>query len=214
MCPAARTGRLRDVVTDSPIRRFHPDDTAALYDICLRTGDLGGSAVHLYSDPRILAEIYVGPYLARWPDFAFVVEDELGVAGYIVGAPDTAEHERWLHAHWWPNLRRRYPVGSFPEGSADENCVAHIHDPPTTEQTILVEYPAHLHIDLLARTQGRGYGRRLVNRLLAEMNEAGAPAIHLACSPRNTGAIAFYRRLGFTDLRDHVWYGRGTAAAG
>ena len=201
-------------MTESPIRRFRPDDTDALYDICLRTGDLGGSATHLYSDPRILGEIYVGPYLARWPDFVFVVADELGVAGYILGAPDTAEHERWLEAEWWPALREQYPVGSFPEGSADENCVAHLHAPPTTDAAIFDEYPAHLHIDLLARTQGRGYGRRLMNRLLAEMNGAGAPAIHLACSPRNTGAIAFYRRLGFTDLRDHVWYGRATASAG
>ena len=199
-------------MSSSPIRPYRPADRDICYEICLRTGDLGGNATHLYSDPRILGEIYVGPYLARWPEFAFVVEDELGVAGYIVGAPDTAEHERWLEAEWWPPLRRRYPVGSFPEGSADERCVAHIHHPPTTDPAIADEYPAHLHIDLRARTQGHGYGRQLMHRLLEATHAAGAPAIHLACSPRNTGAIAFYQRLGFHELRDHTWYGRATAS--
>ena len=42
-----------------------------------------------------------------------IVADELGVAGYILGAPDTAEHERWLEAEWWPTMRGRWPAGFF-----------------------------------------------------------------------------------------------------
>jgi ribosomal protein S18 acetylase RimI-like enzyme len=197
-------------VTEAPIRPFAPADTDACYDICLRTGDLGGGAAYLYSDPRILGEIYVGPYIERWPECAFVVEDELGVAGYIVGTPDTVEHERWQEAQWWPALRERYPVGSFPEGSADEKCVAHIHHPPTTDPAITADYPAHLHIDLLARTQGRGYGRQLMYRFFDAAAAAGAPAVHLEVSPRNTGAVAFYQRLDFTALDSGSMWGRPT----
>ena len=199
-------------MADSTIRPFRSEDTDACYAICLRTGDLGRDATHLFSDPRLLGEIYVGPYLARWPGFAFVVEDELGVAGYIVGAPDTVEHERWLEAEWWPALRDRYPRTSFRDEPAAARCVAHVHAPPVTDSEITAGYPAHLHIDLLARSQGRGYGRRLTDRLLEALAAAGVPAVHLACSPDNTAAIAFYRRLGFEDLRDRPWVGRPTAS--
>jgi len=40
------------------IRPVSQADLDALYEICLRTGDAGEDATHLYSDPRLLGEIY------------------------------------------------------------------------------------------------------------------------------------------------------------
>jgi GNAT superfamily N-acetyltransferase len=62
------------------------------------------------------------------------------------------------------------------------------------------EFPAHLHIDLLPELQGQGVGRRLIRALLGELAERGVPGVHLGVSPRNTGARAFYSRLGFRPL--------------
>lgn len=197
-------------MSSSIIRHFEPADTDACYEICLRTGDLGADASRLHSDPRLLGEIWVGPYLARWPDFAFVLEDGLGVAGYIVGAPDTATHEEWLEHEWFPRLRDRYPLDKFAADSADGECVRHLHHPPTTTETIAAEYPAHLHIDLLPRTQGQGAGRRLIERFLRACHDAGVGAVHLGCGPDNPGALAFYQRLGFSDLSHGVVWGRAT----
>ncbi len=74
------------------IRRARAADAPALYDICLRTGADGGDATAAYADPRLLAEVYVGPYLALEPDLAFVVADDDDVVGgyvqYFTGLPE------------------------------------------------------------------------------------------------------------------------------
>jgi ribosomal protein S18 acetylase RimI-like enzyme len=61
-------------------------------------------------------------------------------------------------------------------------------------------YPSHLHIDLLPRAQGRGYGREMIERLLTALRARGSPGVHLGLSARNTRAFAFYGRLGFREL--------------
>ena len=58
-------------------------------------------------------------------------------------------------------------------------------------------YPAHLHIDLLPELQGQGWGRR-PRDAEAALRERGVTGLHLVASTGNTGALAFYPRLGFT----------------
>jgi ribosomal protein S18 acetylase RimI-like enzyme len=60
---------------------------------------------------------------------------------------------------------------------------------------------AHLHIDLEAVAQGQGWGRRLMARFEDELRERGVPGLHLTVSATNSGAIAFYERLGLERRR-------------
>lgn len=182
------------------VRRYQPADENALYDICLRTGANGADARPLFADPRLLGSVYVGPYLALEPDLAFVLEDDAGPGGYVLAARDTAAFERACEAHWWPALRAQYPRRTFPAGSADERIVALLHDPPVADPDVVRCYPSHLHIDLLPRAQGAGWGRRLIARALAELAAAGSPGVHLGVSAANARAIGFYRHLGFVEL--------------
>jgi GNAT superfamily N-acetyltransferase len=195
---------------DAAVRPFAPGDLDACYEICLRTGDHGADASALHTDPRLIGEIWVGPYLERWPQHAFVVADETAVGGYVVGAPDTAEHERWLEQEWLPPLRLRYPIGTFPEGTADADSVRLLHATPRTSGQLTSKWPAHLHIDLLPKMQGRGHGRALMNALFESLRSAGVPAVHAGVSSKNPRAIAFYRRLGFRDLYRGTLWGRST----
>jgi ribosomal protein S18 acetylase RimI-like enzyme len=57
-----------------------------------------------------------------------------------------------------------------------------------------------VHIDLLPRAQGQGLGRRMMTRMFEALAERGSPGVHLGLSPSNTGAFAFYRKLGFEEL--------------
>ena len=200
-------------MSDAVIRPFAPGDVDACYEICLRTGDHGGDASALYSDPRLIGEVWVGPYLERWPQHAFVVADDSAVGGYIVGAPDTVEHERWLEQEWLPALRLRYPLDAFPAGTADADCVRLLHDPPRTPEQLSAGWPAHLHIDLLPRMQGRGHGRALMNAFLTSLRSAGVPSVHAGVSSANPEASAFYRRLGFQNLYRGTVFGRSTDPA-
>ncbi|WP_035812931.1 GNAT family N-acetyltransferase [Jiangella gansuensis] len=182
------------------IRPYAPGDDAALYDICLRTGDNGGDASHLFTDPRLLGEIFVGPYLRFEPSLAFVVDDG-AAAGYVLGARHTPSFEEACEQEWWPPLRRRYPRDSFPAGTRDAHYVEIIHERRNADPAIIDEYPAHLHIDMLPRAQGHGMGRALMERLLAALRDAGAPGVHLGVGAANVRAIGFYERMGFATLR-------------
>ena len=49
------------------IRPYRPEDFEAVYDICIRTGYLGGDARPHYTDPAILSEIFAAPYVVLEP---------------------------------------------------------------------------------------------------------------------------------------------------
>jgi GNAT superfamily N-acetyltransferase len=186
------------------IRKYQPGEERVLYDICLLTGDSGVDASDLYQDPLLLGEVYVGPYLRFAPAHALVGVDAAGVAGYVLGVPDTVAFEAQCERSWWPALRARYPLSSHPAESPDGRIVRLIHKPPVASPDVVERYPAHLHIDLLPRLQGQGDGRRLLTALLDGLAAAGAPGVHLGVGTANPRAIGFYRRMGFTEVQTYT----------
>ncbi len=181
------------------IRRYRPSDLPALYDICLKTAHDGADASALYADPRLIGEIYAAPYAAFHPEHVFVAEDEQGVGGYVLGAPDTRAFEARLEADWWPILRERYPdTADVPSWrrSREQWDAYYIHHPPPAPQAAVDAAPAHLHIDLLPRLQGQGLGKALLNAWLPTV---GGRA-HLGCSAANMRALRFYETYGWRRL--------------
>lgn len=186
------------------IRKYQPGDEQALYEICLQTGDSGADASGLYRDPRLLGEVYVGPYLRFAPAHALVATDDEGVAGYVLGAPNTVSFEAECERSWWPGLRARYPLSSHPSDTPDGRIVRLIHKPPRASLDVVERYPAHLHIDLLPRIQGQGDGRRLLTALLDSLASVGAGGVHLGVGLTNQNAIGFYHRMGFTEVHRYT----------
>lgn len=183
----------------SGIRRFRTGDEAALAEVCLRTGDAGGDATGMLADDDLWAVLFVLPYVARHPEFAFVVESEGRVVGYIVGAPDTHAFESWFREQWWPRFAGRWPEPADVRTRQD-GLIRYAYARGAEATPFADTHPAHLHIDLLPEAQGQGWGRRLIDTLLDALTDAGVPGVHLVASSANTGAVAFYRRLGFTEL--------------
>lgn len=175
-------------------------DLPGVYRVCLLTGRSGADASDLHGDPDLLGHVWAGPYLAHPDAVTRVVHDDAGVAGYCVGVPDTVGFEQWLEDVWLPPLRERHPHGSGTT-PADRALVQRLHEAPRTDAALLVEHPAHLHVDLLPRLQGQGWGRRAVSEVLTGLAMAGASGVHLGVDEANTGAQAFYERLGFTTLQ-------------
>ncbi|MCI0687031.1 MAG: GNAT family N-acetyltransferase [Sporichthyaceae bacterium] len=189
------------------IRPFHETDTDALYGVGLRTGDSGADASAQFRDPKLLGHVFVGPYLALEPELAFVLASPAGPIGYALGALDTLRFEQRCELLWWPPLRTAYPDPSLRDGwtgrsaaSPDDEMAYLIHHPHATPAEVVQRFPSHLHIDLLPAGQGQGYGRRMIETLLAALATAGSTGVHLAVATENTRAIEFYRRLGFEDL--------------
>ncbi len=108
--------------------------------------------------------------------------------------------ERVCTICWWPGLQRRYPL-SLTTGSATESVrLRQIHAPQLTPSALTASFPAHLHISLLPRLQGRGFGRQLIVHVRAVAAEEGAPGLHLIAGARNTRAGACYHHYGFREL--------------
>ncbi|WP_405793330.1 GNAT family N-acetyltransferase [Streptomyces sp. NBC_01506] len=200
------------------IRSYRPGDRDAVYDICVRTADAGGDARHLYPDNELVPSVFAGPYVELEPDLAFVLDNGEGRAvGYVVGVADTERFVAAYREKWLPVVGDRYPA---PEGDGErtpsEVMAGLLHDPERMVVAELTAYPAHLHIDLLPLRQGRGYGRALIDALLDALRAKGVGAVHLSMLPANTGARAFYDRVGFheitvPDADDVTFLGRGTA---
>ena len=185
------------------IRPFRAGDEPALAEICLKTADAGADATGVLDDDDLWAEIFVLPYAARHPEFAFVAEAEDGrVVGYIVSAPDTAEFEDWFATQWWPRFAERWPEPgpATPGETRQHGILRYAYGRQGGAQPFGDEYPAHLHIDLLPEGQGQGLGRRLIETLERALRDAGVPGLHLVATAENAGALAFYPRVGFAPL--------------
>ena len=163
------------------IRRYRPADRDAVYQVCLQTGDSGADATARYCDPRLLGDVFVGPYVALQPELAFVLDDGAGAEGYVLGALDSAAFALECERSWWPELREHYRDAPVADGMSDGFALSWIRQPPPVPATV-DEFPSHLHIDLLPRWQSGGWGRRLIVRLCVELTAAD----HAAMNPRRS----------------------------
>jgi GNAT superfamily N-acetyltransferase len=185
------------------IRPFRSDDLDALYRISLATGLAGGDASHLYGDPRLMGHIYAAPYALLEPQLALVVEDSDGVAGFAVGTTNTTAWESTLEQNWWPALRERYAMPAEEDATRwtpDQRRAFMIHRPALTPPVVALPYPAHLHLNLLPRLQGRGVGTTLFDRWTSLASARGAKALNVAVNRANIGGAGFWRKMGFVDL--------------
>ncbi len=185
------------------IRAARPDDEAAAFYVCLKTGDHGRDGEAYYrDDPDALGRIFVGPYLAFEPELSLVLEDGRGVCGYAFGAPDSRAFYARYDREWRPALCARFPLPQGDPATWTRAQTVHswYHQPDYFCPEPYEKYPAHMHIDLLERARGQGHGRRMMERVMAILRERGVPGGHVGVSVLNTPAPGFYHRLGFHEL--------------
>ena len=191
------------LVNDCIIRQARPGDQPGAYHVCLKTGNYGQDGEPFYGeDPDALGRIFVGPYLVFEPGLSLLLEGNEGICGYALGTFDSKAFYARYEAEWRPDLCARFPC---PTGDPNQwTRVQHVYDwyhhPDYFCPEPYDEYPSHLHIDLLSRAQGRGYGRRMLEQVMDELRRRGSPGAHLGVSMLNTRAFGFYQRLGFREL--------------
>ena len=198
-------------MSECVIRPARPGDQSGAYFVCLKTGDHGKDGEQFYrEDPDALGRIFVGPYLVYEPELSLILEDELGICGYAFAAFDSRQFYSRYETEWRPAL-----VAQFPEPQGDpkqwtrvQQVYSWYHHPDYFCPEPYAEYPSHLHIDLLERSRGRGYGRRMMEKLMEKLHQNGSPGAHLGVSVLNEPAPGFYKRLGFRELvrQDDVIY--------
>jgi ribosomal protein S18 acetylase RimI-like enzyme len=191
------------IMKDLHLRTAQPGDQPGAYYVCLKTGDYGKDGEPFYQeDPDALGRVFVGPYLAFEPELSLILEDQQGICGYALAAFDSRSFYARYEAEWRPNLCAR-----FPEPAGDPSLWTRVqqvyygyHHPDYFWPEPYAAHPSHLHIDLLLRAQGRGYGRKMLEELMNKLRERGSPGVHLGVSLFNTPAVGFYQRLGFLEV--------------
>lgn len=190
-------------MSECVIRTARPGDQAGAYYVCLKTGDFGRDGEPFYrDDPDALGRIFVGPYLEYEPELSLILEDSQGICGYALGALDSKAFYARYEKEWRPKLCAQFPMPQGDPATWTRSQMVHswYHSPDYTMPEPYAEYPAHLHIDLLERAQGRGFGRRMMERVMDQLRRRGAPGAHLGVSMMNTPAFGFYLKLGFQEL--------------
>lgn len=197
-------------MTTPRIRPATPADEAQIARVCLLTGADGGDAAGRFGDDTALADVYALPYLHGPSCFAWVVDVGGEVRGYVVAAADSQAFQEWFSNEWWPERGQLHT-----EQTPDDAWLL----PAAADRTrclpdAAADYPAHLHIDLLPELQGAGWGRRLIDTLMAQLAEQGVDGVHLVAPRANEPAQAFYPKVGFFRVGEddeNVTYARSTA---
>jgi ribosomal protein S18 acetylase RimI-like enzyme len=185
------------------IRPAQPGDEPGAYAVCLQTGNNGEDGTPFYrDDPDALGRVFVGPYLALEPALSLILEDEAGICGYALAALDSRQFYARYDAQWRPGLCERFPapLGEPSTWTRVEQVHHTYHCPDFYCPEPYDWYPSHLHIDLLPRAQGRGYGRRMIERTMDALARRGSAGAHLGVSERNDRAFRFYQHLGLREL--------------
>ena len=197
------------------VRLATPEDAEAIGRIAYATGFFGDSAAVFFPDPDLFMALWVEPYLAGQGCCNFVAESREQVRGYIIGACDAASYRRSLV------LAGMHAAGGILTGRYRQRrrCLRYLWRMARfgTGSAPLSDYPAHLHINLLPGTRGRGLGSALLRVHLACLAEAGVPGVQVSTTRENRGALKLYRRSGFRIFSERSsplwrpWLGRSTS---
>ncbi|CAF5214055.1 unnamed protein product, partial [Rotaria magnacalcarata] len=91
----------------------------------------------------------------------------------------------------------------------DREILRSFHNDNLQSFKLFDDYPSHLHIDLLPKAQGQGYGTKMIHHIVDELKRLGSKGVHLQMSANNVRAFRFYTKVGFTVLEqdpETIWF--------
>ncbi|KAK7220773.1 hypothetical protein V2G26_008776 [Clonostachys chloroleuca] len=205
------------------IRQYRPSDFDDMANICRMTlaPDLTGSEAAW----RLAPYIWTHQYTHLSPATCFVVDDGAGRAvGYCIGCPSVDAfvegYGRYVDEVLEPSAEvvrpgdvagAREPWLLADSGKINETCLAQTAYNPRwllvegNEDVLGEGYRATMHVDLLESWQGKGWGRRLVERFVKEVRARRAGdcrGIGIGVASSNRKVVAFYEKLGFREWEE------------
>ena len=112
---------------------------------------------------------YLGHYIECYENLFYVAVEGTDILGYVCGCPDS------LSDSFFESTFRYYKE---------------------TPNKTLESFPAHLHINLSEKSQGKGVGSKLINELLAALRSLNIKGVHIYTGFDHP-SINFYKKNGF-----------------
>jgi ribosomal protein S18 acetylase RimI-like enzyme len=189
------------------IKKYKSKYRNNLIDICYKTGwsgeDLTGK--NIFNDKKSFAMVYVLYYIEHEPDNCFVALENGNVIGYVIGTVNTSNQKEFFRKKIYPKivLRKIFITSwKYPESVKNLTQLLKTTIASNMDKKILLNYPAHLHINVLKKHQGKGIGSMMLTKFIEHMKQNEIAGIHLGTSSQNQKAISFYKKFGFIKLKE------------
>ncbi len=146
-------------------------------------------------------------YFDYEPESVFVAEVQGEVVGALLGAVDTARCERVYRQRVRPFLIRRSLSGAYGWPAwllpiLRTQWASRRAGYPEVDSR---QYPAHLHIGVLAPWRRQGLGTALMTCYTEYLRRRDVAGFHLYVSSFHRLGVAFYRKLGLEELGRFEW---------
>ena len=181
------------------IRKCRKSDAKGIMHVCYKCGYMGEDVSEYFLDEKLFGYLFCLYYPRYETEHCWVAEDKGKVVGYILGTPDSKRQwRRFLAKMGWRILFRVLFIVPH-RYRQDFKLFFHLMRLPRSGPDIDVdeEYPAHLHIDILADYQRQGIGGQLMQKFEDHMRDLSIKGIHLGTSEGNYKAVPFYKKWGY-----------------
>ncbi|XP_061525512.1 LOW QUALITY PROTEIN: protein O-GlcNAcase [Phycodurus eques] len=151
------------------------------------------------SHPDVVGDRCLGACLALCPEYSFILEDELGVCGCILGILDVGSFAKRCQASWLPAMRDKYmPNG----GHANTQDLIKLMEEDQGEypDSLLCHFPSQLHLDNLPEPVDVSVSRTLLVALLAALKANGSQGVFCEVQPTDRQRLEFLTKLGFLEI--------------
>lgn len=187
-------------MTDVAVVPYDACYRAAVRECVFVTGYGGDDVTPFFTDRELFADFLTLYYTDYEPGHAYIGLVDGAPAGYLLGCADTRAYERVMKEKVYPRILKnlvsgRYRIDRVTGRYIVRGLASQVRGEGMTPP--LEQFPAHLHIDLLAPYRRLGLGSRLIHAWLSDLRAMGSPGIHLGTSTAHTLSHAFYKKLGF-----------------
>lgn len=182
------------------VRPFKLGDRDATRRIFADTAFFGDPLEIYFDAQEMLCDYYTTYYTDYEPQSCFVAEADNKIIGYLMGCLNTERQKGILHSKIVPMVLKNLLTGKYKTGRKTWLfLLRYFWSALRGEFTHVDEkyYPAHLHINITARSRGMGAGKSLMNSYLAWLRKNSVPGVHLETTTRNPVAIDFFKEFGF-----------------
>ena len=176
------------------LRPAEEKDLSAITRLSHGTLLLGRAGPLVFPSRELWGELFVAPYLRRGCCNR-VAEEEGEILGYILGACSVLPLTLYLLPRV-PFLLLKLLLGRYGPPLPHLRYLLRLllYRGPKAPKRL---YPAHLHIAVDPKAQGRGIGKALLAEFLECLKEKGVRGVQLSTTRANAAARKLYQSLGF-----------------
>ncbi|XP_051923067.1 protein O-GlcNAcase [Hippocampus zosterae] len=145
------------------------------------------------SHPDVVGDRCLGSCLALCPEYSFILEDELGVCGCILGILDVRSFAKRCQASWLPAMRDKY----LPKGDLIKLME---EDQGEYPDSLLYHFPSQLRLDTLPELVDVSVTRTLLVTLLVALKANGSQGVFCEVQPTDRQRLEFLTKLGFLEI--------------